>query len=121
MVEPETEPETEAVVEPETEPETEVEAEPETDPEPILMYDVDGAKIADWMIEDGVTAIYIKASGKIPAIIWTSEEVDADDFIEAFGVDDEAIIISGLGKKKIEYQHNKNKTKTVTYTFTEVE
>ena len=121
VVEPETEPETEAVVEPETEPETEVEAEPETDPEPILMYDVDGAKIADWMIEDGVTAIYIKASGKIPAIIWTSEEVDADDFIEAFGVDDEAIIISGLGKKKIEYQHNKNKTKTVTYTFTEVE
>ena len=79
-----------------------------------------GAKIADWKVQNGVTAIYIAADGKVPAVLWTSEEVDAADFIEAFEADEDVKVVSGTGKQKIEYQHNKNKTKTVTYTFEEI-
>jgi hypothetical protein len=68
-----------------------------------------------------VAAVYIAAKGKVPAVVWTSEEVD-DDTLAAIaaelGAPSDAKVVSGFGKIDIEYQHNKNKTKTVTYTFT---
>lgn len=108
----------EEIAEPETTP-----AEPETMPEakePTLNVAVDGAEVASWLITDeGVTVVYIAAEGKVPAVIWTSKEVNGDmaDIINELGADTDAEIISGEGSHKIEYQHNKNKKKTVTYTF----
>jgi hypothetical protein len=93
---------------------------PETTPEPTLNVSVGGAEITSWTIEGDVTAIYIAANGKVPAVIWTSEEVSAEDMatiINALGADADAKTVSGVGDHAIEYQHNKNKTKTVTYTF----
>ena len=47
--------------------------------EPVLNVTVKGGKIASWTVTDeGVTAVYIAAKGKEPAVIWTSEDVDAD-------------------------------------------
>ena len=89
--------------------------------EPVLNVTVKGGKIASWTVTDeGVTAIYIAAKGKEPAVIWTSEEVDEDAMaaiIEELGADADAVVLFGLGKHEVVYQHNKNKTKTVTYTF----
>ena len=93
--------------------------------EPVLNVTVDGADIASWTItEDGVTAVYIAANGKVPAVIWTSEEVGEATMAvvtEELGADADAKIVSGFASHKIEYQHNKNKTKTVTYTFEAIE
>ena len=84
------------------------------------VIDVSGAKkAAEVTAADGTTAVYIMADGKVPAVIWTSEEVDdLGAVIEALGVEGDAKYVYGFGKQKIEYQHNSNKTKTVTYTFT---
>ena len=84
---------------------------------------VEGAKVTSQKAFGDVTAVYIKGEGKVPDVIWTSEEVDADtmaEIIDAFGADEDAKILCDFGTHKIEYQHNKNKTKTVTYTFEEV-
>ena len=119
VTEPEvTEPE---VTEPEvTEPEV---TEPEvTEPE-TLKYSVDGADIAEWIVIDGITAIYIEKDGKVPAVVWTSDKVDDtmyEEIIAEFDADDDAKRIFGIGDLKIEYQHNKNKIKIVTYTFFEI-
>ena len=117
----------EAPVEPEaTEPEaTEPEAtEPEaTEPEatePEINVTVKGAEEAARKVIDGVVVIYIKAEGKIPPVIWSSEELDDEtiaDLIDEFDAGSDVKVLSGAGEHKIEYQHNKNKTKTVTYTF----
>ena len=91
--------------------------------EPVLNVDVKGAEIASWTVADGVTAVYIAANGKVPAVIWTSEEVDAaalSEITEELGAED-AKYVFGFGDQKIEYKQNKNKTKTVTYTFEEIE
>jgi hypothetical protein len=88
--------------------------------EPTLNYTVKETDIASWTVVDGVTAIYIAANGKIPAVVWTSVEVDdsvLESIVEELGADSDAEYVYGLGAHKIEYKHNKNKTKTVTYTF----
>ena len=134
-----TEPETTAPSEPETtapsEPETSAPSEPvvpeveETKPEAPkaeepkgeLTVKVEGGKVTNWTVIDGVTGIYIEANGKIPAVIWTSVKVDdaaLAAFIEALGADADAEVIYDFGSHDITYNHNKNKTKTVTFTFT---
>ena len=97
-----------------------VEVPEDTTEEPTLNIAVSGAEVASWTIEGDVTAVYIAANGKVPAVIWTSKEADTSTMaaiIDALSADDDAKIVTGLGSHKIEYQHNKNKTKTVTYTF----
>ena len=86
---------------------------------PAVEIVVKGATESARKTIDGVTAIYIAADGKIPAVIWASEKLDAEALIAEFGADSDTKVIFGLGEHKIEYQHNKNKTKTVTYTFSE--
>ena len=99
-------------------------AEPEKEPEAPkgeLKVKVEGGKVKNWTVINGVTGIYIEANGKIPAVIWTSVKVEGaalDAFIEALGADAENEVLFGFGEHKVEYQHNKNKTKTVTFTFT---
>ena len=81
---------------------------------------VKGAEEAARTSVGSVTAVYIAAEGKVPAVIWTSAEVDKDTLsaiAAEFDADDDAKVVSGFGAHDIEYQHNKNKTKTVTYTF----
>ena len=87
--------------------------------EPTLNVTVKGAEVSSWLVTgDGVTAVYIAADGKVPAVIWTSERVDdMATIIKELGADADATVVFGLGSHDIEYQHNKNKTKTVTYTF----
>ena len=124
-VEPEVENPTEETPEEPTEPEvTEPEVtEPEVTESETLKYSVDGADIAEWIVIDAITAIYIEKDGKVPAVIWTSDEVDDtmyEEIIAEFDADDDAKRIFGIGDLKIEYQHNKNKIKVVTYTFTEI-
>ena len=78
-----------------------------------------GGKVKSWTVVGDVTAIYIAANGKVPAVIWLSAEVDEatlETIIEALDADPNAEIVIGFGEHKIEYQQNKNKTKTVTYT-----
>ena len=90
--------------------------------EPTLNYTLSGGSIKNWVVVDGVTAIYVEANGKIPAVIWTSEKVDdkaMNKIVEALGADAD-VKISGEGKHTVEYQQNKNKTKTVTYTFKKI-
>ena len=95
----------------------------ETEPvvaEPVLAVNVKGANVASWTVNGDITAIYIAAKDKVPAVIWTSAEVDEATLTAIaaeLGADAEAKVVSGLGTHEIEYQHNKNKTKTVTYTF----
>ena len=99
-------------------------AEPEKKPEAPkgeLTVKVEGGKVKNWTVIDGVTGIYIEANGKIPAVIWTSVKVDdaaLAAFVEALGADPEAEVIYDFGSHDITYNHNKNKTKTVTFTFT---
>ena len=73
---------------------------------------------------DGITAVYVAANGKVPAVIWTSEEVTDEAvmaaIIEALGADEDAKVVFGFGAHSIQYQQNKKKTKTVTYTFTAI-
>ena len=88
--------------------------------EPTLNVAVTGAEITSWTIEGDVTAIYIAANGKVPAVIWTSKEVGTEDMAtirNALGADADAKTVFGSGTHTIEYKHNKNKTKTVSYTF----
>ena len=90
-------------------------------PKGELTVKVEGGKVKNWTVINGVTGIYIEANGKIPAVIWTSVKVEGaalDAFIEALGADAENEVLFGFGEHKVEYQHNKNKTKTVTFTFT---
>lgn len=90
------------------------------EPAAELNVTVKGAEVASWIAEGDVTAVYIAASGKVPAVIWTSEEVDAETmaaFIEALDAEEDATVLVGYGAHEIQYQHNKNKVKTVTYTF----
>ncbi len=90
--------------------------------EPTLNYTLSGGSIKNWVVVDGVTAIYVEANGKIPAVIWTSEKVDdkaMNKIVKALGADAD-VKISGEGKHTVEYQQNKNKTKTVTYTFKKI-
>ncbi len=101
-----------------------VEIPEDTAEEPTLNYTVKGAEVASWTIKDDVTAIYIAANGKVPAVIWTSKEVDDETMaviIKDLNADNSAKTVSGTGSHKIEYQQNKNKTKTVTYTFKSAE
>ena len=100
---------------------TEPEAPKAEEPKGELTVKVEGGKVKTWTVINGVTGIYIEANGKIPAVIWTSEEVSAevrDAFIAELGADPEAKVLNGFGEHKVEYQQNKNKTKTVTFTFT---
>lgn len=88
--------------------------------EPVLIYAIKGTEITSWAVMDGVTAIYVAAEGKIPAVVWTSVEVDEAvlaAFLEMLDADEDAVQLYGVGAHKIEYQQNKNKVKTVTYTF----
>ena len=129
---PETEaPETEApeVEEPEVE-EPEVEEPVVNTPvveEPAvktLNYEVKGAKITSWTVVDGITAIYIKGSGKVPSVLWTSEKAEDMTLINILV---ELDLLNNLpeyqfdtvGDHTFHYQQNKNKTVTVTYTFIE--
>ena len=114
-----TEPETKPT-EPENKP-TEPEAPKAEAPKGELTVKVDGGKVKNWTVINGVTGIYIEANGKIPAVLWTSVKVEGaalEAFIEALGADAEAEVIYDFGPHTIEYQQNKNKTKTVTFTFT---
>ena len=111
-----------APVVPEAPKEEEAPVAPETSApaEPTLDVPVKGAEVASWTVVDGVTAVYIAANGKVPAVIWTSEAVDDATMaaiVAELGADDEARTVFGMGSHDITYNHNKNKTKTVTYTF----
>ena len=86
----------------------------------VFPAEVKGAEAAAQVVVGDVAAIYIEAEGKVPAVVWTSEDVDSAllaQIIEELCADPEAVAVSGYGDQKITYQHNKNKTKTVTYTF----
>ena len=89
----------------------------------VPVYGVEGADIAGYAVINDITAIYIEKDGKVPAVIWVSEEVDSEtaaEIIDELGADSDITFITGLGDVEIEYQHNKKKTKTVTYTFFEI-
>ena len=108
------------------EPTVDESVEPETPAveEPVLDVAVTGAEVESWTKVDGITAVHIAANGKVPAVIWTSKEVDETSMaaiIEKLGADSDAKTVFGFGDQKIEYQHNKNKNKTVTYTFEAIE
>ncbi|MBQ5671400.1 MAG: VWA domain-containing protein, partial [Oscillospiraceae bacterium] len=83
-----------------------------------LTVDVEGADITSWTVKGDVTAIYIAAKSKIPAVVWTSEEVaDMTEIIEELGAPEDATIVFDFGEKTIEYNQNKNKKASVVYTF----
>ena len=111
-----------APVVPEEPKEEEAPVAPETSApaEPTLDVTVKGAEVASWTVVNGVTAVYIAANGKAPAVIWTSDVVDDATMaaiVVELGADDDARTVFGMGSHDITYNHNKNKTKTVTYTF----
>lgn len=86
--------------------------------EPSFGYAVKGAEAASCAVVGEISAIYVAEKGKVPAVIWTSEEVEDLTEIKAeLGVEGDAEYVFEIGDHDIEYQHNKNKTKTVTYTF----
>ena len=70
---------------------------------------------------DGIYVIYIPENGKIPAIVWTSEDADIDAIKAELGVDGYVEELTGLGSQDVTYKQNKNKNKTVTFTFEAVE
>ena len=89
-----------------------------------LNYEVKGAKITSWTVVDGITAIYIKGSGKVPSVLWTSEKAEGMTLINILV---ELDLLNNLpeyqfdtvGAHTFHYEQNKKKTVSVTYTFIE--